>query len=218
MSFSRRYQPPSGSEAEIQPGSRGRILRNKLEITRKCDMDRAEYEALLREQERYLSLIGPDTRFTAELLRQMHRDWLGEIYAWAGEYRTVNLTKGSFTWPAAVRVPDNMAAFESGLLRENTPCPPGPLEDVARRIAVVHAELLLIHPFRDGNGRISRWLADLMAAQAGHAVPHYKFTGRGSGALRARYLVAVQGGYLQDYAALTGFFLRALRRGLEEES
>jgi hypothetical protein len=30
---------------------------------------------------------------------------------------------------------------------------------------VVHAELLLIHPFREGNGRLARWLADLMALQ-----------------------------------------------------
>ena len=34
-------------------------------------------------------------------------------------------------------------------------------------IAMVHTELLLIHPFRDGNGRLARWLADIMAAQAG---------------------------------------------------
>ena len=35
-------------------------------------------------------------------------------------------------------------------------------------IAIVHAELLFIHPFREGNGRASRLLATLMAAKAGH--------------------------------------------------
>ena len=35
----------------------------------------------------------------------------------------------------------------------------------ALAVAIEHAELLLIHPFRDGNGRVARWLADVMAVQ-----------------------------------------------------
>jgi hypothetical protein len=47
----RRYQPPAGPEGETEPGSRGRVLRNRLGIRRKREMDVAEYEALLRAQE-----------------------------------------------------------------------------------------------------------------------------------------------------------------------
>ncbi|MGP8215608.1 MAG: Fic family protein [Bacteroidia bacterium] len=36
------------------------------------------------------------------------------------------------------------------------------------KCAKVHAELLFIHPFREGNGRTARLLANLMAAKAGH--------------------------------------------------
>ena len=35
------------------------------------------------------------------------------------------------------------------------------------RLAVVHAELILVHPFRDGNGRLARLVSLLMARQAG---------------------------------------------------
>ena len=35
-------------------------------------------------------------------------------------------------------------------------------------VAKVHAELLFIHPFREGNGRTARLLANLMCAKAGH--------------------------------------------------
>jgi cell filamentation protein len=83
------YEPPTGIQTETEPGSRGRVLRNRLGIRRKWDTDRAEYEALVHAQEAYLERVSPDTRFTARLLRQMHRDWLGEIYGWAGDYRTV---------------------------------------------------------------------------------------------------------------------------------
>src|SRR5205809_7488130 len=103
-----------------------------------------------------------------------------------------------------------MARFEAGLLRKHTPCRPAPLPEVARRMAEVHAELLLIHPFREGNGRLARWLADLMALQAGYSVPDYRFEGSGSRARRASYLEAVKRGYLQDYGAVTDFFREVL--------
>jgi cell filamentation protein len=208
------YEPATGIQAEWEPGSRKRVLRNLLGIRRSREMDQAEYEALLRTQERYLARIAPDTRFSASLLREMHRDWLGGIYAWAGDYRSLELSKGGFQWPPALFVAENMGRLEEGLLREHTPCVPASLEVVARRIAEVHAELLLIHPFRDGNGRLARWLGDLMALQAGLPAPHWNLDGPGSRPRRMRYLQAVQRGYLQDYADLAGFTREAIERRL----
>ena len=212
-----RYRTPSSVEAQFQPGSRGRVLTNRLGITSKSAMDRAEYEALLTAQQRYLKRVTNETRFTAALLCQMHKDWLGGIYEWAGRYRTVELEKGCFRWPPAYRVAENMAAFENGLLRRHTPCRPGALNEVARPIAEVHAELLLIHPFREGNGRLARWLADLMCLQAGLPVPSYGFTGRGSKGNQEQYLRAVGEAYLRDYDALTAVFAEAIGRRLPED-
>lgn len=177
-------------------------------------MDRIEFEALVAAQEKYLSRIGPHTRLTAEMLCRMHFDWLGPIYEWAGRYRTVELAKGDFRWPAAFRVGENMAAFEKGALARCTPCRPDPLPEVARCIAEVHAELLLIHPFREGNGRLARWISDLMALQAGLPLPDYGFVGQGARRRRAAYLTAVRKGYVQDYEPLTAFFVEALERRL----
>jgi len=207
---------PAGAEGAFQPGSRGRVLRNLPGLTKKTDMDRAEFDALLKVQEEYLRLIGPKSRFTADMIRGMHRRWLGGLYAWAGEYRTVELQKGTFRWPPAFRVEQNMAAFENGLLRQHTPCPPGSVFDVARRIAEVHGDLLLIHPFRDGNGRLARWLADLMALQAGLPPPKYEFEGAGRSSKRVAYLAAVTRAYTQDYGALTEFFASAIETRLTE--
>jgi len=211
---SAEYQPPEGVETEAEPGSRGRVLRNNLGIQRKYEIDLLEAEALDAAQNASTMTLTSRTRFTAQLLCQMHKDWLGGIYEWAGQYRTVDVSKGGFTWPPAALVSQNMEAFEGGLLRANTPCLDGPLPEVARRIAEVHAELLLIHPFREGNGRLARWLADLMALQAGLSYPVYGFTGRGSRQQRKRYLAAVKGGYLMRYDDLTGFFVEALERGV----
>jgi cell filamentation protein len=211
-----RYAIPRGPEAEFQPGSRRQVLRNLLGITSKQQMDRVEYEALVRVQEMYLRKIDAKTRFTAALIRRMHRDWLGKIYPWAGQYRTMELQKGSFRWPPAFRVAENMARFERDLLTRHTPCRSGALREVARRIAEIHADLLLIHPFREGNGRLARWLAELMCLQAGFPIPDYGFTGRGGKKRQDNYLAAVTRGYAQDYVALTAFFAGAITRRLEE--
>jgi cell filamentation protein len=213
-----RYLIPKGVEAEFEPGSHGRVLKNRLHIHRKSEMDQMEFKALVTAQEAYLSRLGPDTRLTAEILCQMHRDWLGGIYEWAGRYRTVELAKGDFRWPPAFRIGQNMEAFENGVLARCTPCRPGPLPEVARSIAEVHAELLLIHPFREGNGRLARWVADVMAFQAGLLAPDYGFSRRGEKKRHATYLEAVRKGYLQDYGPLTAFFVEALERRLRERS
>ncbi len=117
----RRYLSASGVEAESQPGSRGRVLRNKPGIHRKREMDRAEFEALTRAQTEFLEQVTTETRFTAETLRSMHRAWLGDLYQWAGEYRTVEMEKGGFRWPSAYLVAQNMAALEQVLLHRHTP-------------------------------------------------------------------------------------------------
>jgi len=214
MTGSPRYMSPTGPEAETEPGSRGHVLRNLLGITSKTEMDRVEHDALLLVQAEYQRTIGDRTSFTAETLRRMHRDWLGGIYAWAGRYRTVDLTKEGFRWPPAHMVAENMERFDHERLRTHTPCAPGSLPQVALRIAEVHADLLLIHPFREGNGRLARWLAGLMALQADLPAPAYRFEGRGSRAERARYLAAVKRGYRGDYEDLRDFFVDAVERRL----
>ena len=207
-----KYRTDPGLEGEFEPGSRGKVLRNKLGIRTIPEMDQAEYNALEEAQERYLDIVTEKTVFTAAFIRNMHRDWLGGIYAWAGTYRTVEMSKGGFTWPPASRVADNMDRFEANLLQPKTPFRKSSPRDAAEDLAIIHAELLLIHPFREGNGRLARWLAELMCLQAGINRPDYGFDIPGSKAVHVRYLEAVTKGYEQDYRALADFFLEALER------
>jgi cell filamentation protein len=76
-----RYTVATGPEAEYEPGSRKRVLKNKLGIRNKSDMDALEAEALAEVQTRYFleDTITAETRFTACIIRLMHRDWLGDI-------------------------------------------------------------------------------------------------------------------------------------------
>lgn len=205
---SRKYQA-TGPQAEFQPGSRGRVLRNLLGITRVRDMKLAESQALLIAQQHAVETYTEDHRFTAADICSLHRDWLGPIYAWAGEYRNVNMGKGGFQFAHAPRIPALMAELEHGPLARYTPRRPAPDAQLAAALAEVHAELILVHPFREGNGRIARLLAVLMGLQAGlPPLDFFPLEGRG----KARYIAGIHAALERDYAPLAETFLRVIAR------
>jgi cell filamentation protein len=203
---SERY-PAAGSETEFQPGSRGRVLRNLMGITRMRAMEDTEVEALAVAQQAALKTYGRDHRFTPDDIRRLHRMWLGSIYPWAGNYRTVNIGKGGLQFAHAPLIPRLMAVFGKNVLRRHTPCGKTADVTVARSLAEVHAELILIHPFRDGNGRLARLLTVLMAAQAG-VNPLRLSALAGSG--RRTYVQAIHAAMSRDYAPLEALFSAAL--------
>jgi cell filamentation protein len=208
--MSRKYEA-AGPEAECEPGSRGRVLRNLLGITRVRDMNEAESQALELAQETAIELYGPDHRFTAKDICDLHRIWLGPIYVWAGDYRTVDIGKGGFQFAHARLVPGLMEKLEQGALREHTPCRRTGAEEVTLALAQVHAELILVHPFREGNGRLARLLTLLMALQAG--LPPLDFSplsGRG----KRQYIAAIHAAMSHDYAIMAAMFARVIERSL----
>ena len=62
-----------GSEAEFQPGSRGRVLRNRLGITSVRKLERRESAALLIATQQIIDETRVDQRFTAGEIRRMHQ-------------------------------------------------------------------------------------------------------------------------------------------------
>jgi len=206
-----RYEA-EGPEAESEPGSRGRVLRNRVGITSVREIERRESKALLAATQATIDETRVDQRFTADDIRGMHRRWLGEIYVWAGEYRHVNIAKGDVMFAAAARVPRLMQEFERGPLREYTPCRFDAIDTQATALAIVHAELILIHPFCEGNGRCARLLAILMGLQAG--LPTLDFGGV-RGAKKKAYIAAVHAALGCDFAPMTDVFRSVIVRTLK---
>jgi len=77
----------------------------------------------------------------------------------------------------------------------------------------VHAELILVHPFREGNGRCARLLAVLMGLQAG--LPPLDF-GSVRGLERRRYISAIHAGLDRNYEPMIEVFNRVIARTLAE--
>lgn len=195
------------SEPEFQPGSRGRVRRNLLGITSVREIEEAETQALAAAYRAARMAYGRNHRFTPADIRRLHRMWLGSIYPWAGNYRTVSSRRGSVRFAHAALIPRLMANFGKDALRRLTPCRDAAHATVARSLAEVHAQLILIHPFRDGNGRLARLVSALMAAQAG--VSSLRFSAL-AGTGRRTYVQAIHAAMTRDYAPLESLFAAAL--------
>lgn len=148
------------------PRDEGEILPNKLGIDKLHELEQAELEGFLFASKVLFEELNEDTRFDLNYIYRLHRLALEHLYSFAGRLRTVNVSKGGFLFPPAQFLEQTMSDFEKGIL--------APLrahyetkEQLVKDIAKVHAELLFIHPFREGNGRAARLLANLMAAKAG---------------------------------------------------
>jgi cell filamentation protein len=209
-----RYRA-EGIEAQYEPGSRGRVLRNRLGIRSVRQMAMRESEALLAATQQLIDETRVDQRFTALDIQRMHRRWLGAIYPWAGDYRSVNVSKGGFMFAAAGLVGSLMDELERGSLRQFTPCRFDDAEQQALAMATVHTELVLIHPFREGNGRCARLLAVLMGLQA--ALPPLDFGGI-RGRVRQRYIAAVHAGLDRNYAPMAEIFRSVIVRTLRAQA
>lgn len=210
-----RYDVSHLTEAQFEPGSHGRVLINKLGIKRKREMDRLERQEQFRAIKELARKYDNDYKFSASDIKEMHKLWLGNIYEWAGEYRMVNISKDEFSFAAANQVPKLMKELESKVLRKYTPCQYKDMDRVVEALSIVHAELVLIHPFREGNGRVARLLSILMALQAG--LPPLDFRGV-KGRKRKEYFLAVQAGLDQDYTPMKKIFKSVIRRTIRNQN
>lgn len=188
-----RYQV-SGWQNSYQEGSDGEVLKNKLGIVTRDDINHAEL-MLLRKLYVHVLQQLPQGAITVRLIREWHRRWLGNVYAWAGCERSVNMSKGGFPFAAADRIPALLEDYDRRYLARYTPCFGMSRPDLIEAIALTHVEFILIHPFREGNGRIARLLADVMAVQAGLGPLDYSPWE----AHRSHYIQAIQMGLLGDY-------------------
>ena len=210
--MSDRYTASGSDEAEYQPGSDGRVLANRLGIVNPDSMDDAELAALDVLQRKLIQQVEYDQVFTATDLCHWHRDWLGDIYSWAGRYRALNLQKDGYTFAAARRIPALMEQLERNVLSTWTPCCAMDEFRLLDALALCHVEFIVIHPFREGNGRMARVLATMMALQAGW--PLLDFSALAGN--RREYFAAIQHGHAHNYRPIKRIFRKVLQSSRRE--
>lgn len=209
--MSDRYSTSHLPEDQYEPGSNGMVLRNRKGIVDPAVMGEAETNALWQALKKLIATTATDQTFTTADICAMHHLWLKGIYSWAGKLRAVNIGKGGFEFAQARYIPTLLDEFELKQLKLYTPCTSKGIEEISHALAEVHVELMLIHPFREGNGRLGRILATLMALQAG--LPILDFSDW-DGEIRDIYFAAVRSGMDRDYQPMQQLFAEVIEKTL----
>ncbi len=206
-----RYDVSGLVEAQYEPGSKDTVLRNLLEIIDPDEMDRVEARALAKTTDILIREYDQEHQFCAADICHFHKTWMGEVYEWAGKYRNVNITKNDFTFAMAAQIPKLMKQFEKNQLAKYTPCIFKNQIKTIKALAAVHSELLLIHPFRDGNGRVARLLSTLMALQAGMPILDFSLI---SEYKKQEYITAVQAGLDRNYQLMEALYSEIIEKSI----
>jgi cell filamentation protein len=147
----------------VYPGTD--VLINKLGIQDAEQLARFE-RIISKRQLSALELNPIKGNFDLAHLQEIHRFIFQDIYPFAGEIRRETIAKDYFTFaPANFIEPAARDLF--GQLKREGHLKGLPLEQFADRAAHYMAEINVLHPFREGNGRTQREFIRQLAQNAG---------------------------------------------------
>lgn len=181
--------------------SQGEILPNLLKLKSLAKINESEFEGFLKAEIYFTENLNSRTKFSKTYILKLHKLALQHLYSFAGKFRSVNMSKGGFPFAAAKFLPETMTAFENEVLSK-LPNAYKSCEQLINDIAIVHGELLFIHPFREGNGRTARLLANLMCRKAGYDGLMFEKIGKKE---FEKYVAAVQSCANKDYKKMIEF-------------
>lgn len=93
--------------------------------------------------------------FNEDDYRAIHRYLFSDLYDWAGEYRTVNISKKGTSFADSEKIPDLMHRCFARLKKVNYFLDLN-FDEFVDEIVDLYCTLNHIHPFREGNGRTER--------------------------------------------------------------
>lgn len=137
------------------------MLENKLGITSAPELAEAE-ERISKKKAIELFENGVLDKLEAgkfESLKAIHKYLFNDIYFFAGEVRTVNISKGNFRFAPLMYLEAALANIDK--------MPQSTFDEIIEK----YVEMNIAHPFREGNGRSTRiWLDCILKKEIGQVV------------------------------------------------
>ena len=137
------------------------VLKNKLGITSAPELAEAE-ERISKKKAIELFENGILDKLEAgkfESLKSIHKYLFDDIYFFAGEIRTVNISKGNFRFAPLMYLEAALANIDK--------MPQSNFEEIIEK----YVEMNIAHPFREGNGRSTRiWLDCILKKEIGKVI------------------------------------------------
>ncbi|MEZ0049102.1 cell filamentation protein [Mycobacterium sp. MAA66] len=176
----RAYPPPSGRVRRrllrravpyLIPGTT--VLRNSFGLRDGRQLAALEYavtagrmvrwhrdQLVLSHRERSVTESGVDVQV-------LHRELFGDVYTWAGEFRSVDIRRGesAFSWASDISAGiDEIHYSAKGLVNTGRGLDNPRL---AWELARIYVRYNRIHPFREGNGRTGMLFLHALTAKCG---------------------------------------------------
>lgn len=133
-------------------GRNAMALENKLGINSSSELANVEERlSKIKALELYESgFLNSLECGTFDSLRKIHKFLFGEIYDFAGEIRTVNLSKGNFRFAPLMYLEESLKNIDK--MKQSS------FDEIIEK----YVEMNIAHPFREGNGRSTRIWLDLI--------------------------------------------------------
>ena len=157
-------------------------LENKLGLTNAADLAREE-EHISKKKALVLFENGVFDKLEAgkfSALKAIHKYLFDEIFDFAGELRTVNISKGNFRFAPLMYLESALANIDK--------MPQSTFDEIVEK----YVEMNIAHPFREGNGRSTRiWLDHILKNEIGKVVDWSKVD-------KEDYLLAMERSPIKD--------------------
>lgn len=194
------------SVSEKASGVEGGVLKNKLNIKDQKSLDDAETLLLSDAYSYFFNQIEQEgLEFSLSFLFEIHQYFLGPLYTWAGKVRRINISKDDVLFASAEYLEQALKEFED-LFKKGIPMKKDSKAAIVRKLAFIHNELNVLHPFREGNGRTIRLFLDLMAAQVGYNLIEWDEVSH------EKYIEACKLGMLSEHVAMEKIIGKGLRK------
>ena len=164
------------------------VLINRLGLREQPLLDQAEELAVSVQSARIYESAGDD-RFTFAYYRALHHALFTALYDWAGELRTINISKKGTAFCPAQELSDVGEALFARLVDADEFVGLGRGRFI-RAVAEFYHDLNMLHPFREGNGRTQRLFFTLLIERAGY---HIDFSAQDTDELMLATIYAAQG-------------------------
>ncbi len=182
----------------IQTQLKDRRARNAAELD---SISRAYDKYIFRARRKRTGTVW----LTDEFIRRVHFDMFGEIWDWAGKYRTFRLNMGMEPHLIYEQVKILCGDFN---FWNSDQCSMPPLEVAAR----LQNRFTRIHPFKNGNGRHARLITDIYLNSIKHPLPKWpqiQLVSHGD-QIREQYIAAMKTADQEDYSELISFMEKHL--------
>lgn len=143
------------------------VLKNKLGLTCQKELTNYENQVVSYRRIQLENKMFSSTEINISELKNIHYCLFQDVYDWAGQFRTINISKGKnpfFPYQLLDKAMNYLDTQIKIYLNRNNPS----LQIACKDLAHILLDINHMHAFREGNGRTQREFVRILASLKGY--------------------------------------------------